>query len=197
MSATIASLVADTLVIVKRPDLVADVTLHVKNALLKAHSADFWLKDLYETNFQFAVAAPLYAFDYKNLIPRWRTVKYLTIIDPITLDTIRKVDPIPLEKWIDGYGYTRDYVFYLAGSNLQIRVSGSEQTFGVGCYLYPDTTLIAPSWIANEYPFAIIYEAARTIFKLIGFDAQSAGAEKLLAEAMAEVRMTGITTVGE
>ena len=196
MSATLSSLTADLQTIVKRADLTADCALHLKNALLKAHTSDYYLKDLYETNFQFGVAAVNYQLDYKTLIPRWRTIKYLETVDATTLDTIRELTPIPLEKHLDGYGYIRDYVFYLAGSNMQIRVSDKAQTFGVGVYLYPDTTLVSPSWIADEFPFAILYEAARTLFKSTGFDEQSASMEKLTQEAYAEMKMVGLTTAG-
>ncbi len=102
-----------------------------------------------------------------------------------------------LKKFLDGYGYKEDYAYYLAGDLLQVRVSDSHQYFNVGVYLYPDTTLAAPSWIADQFPFAIQYEAARTLFKTIGYDEQSTAMERLLTEAMAEVRMVGIPTVGE
>jgi hypothetical protein len=197
MSKTLAELKADVIVVTKRPDLAADVEFHTKNAILKAHAADYWLNDLYENAFQFAAAATEYSLEYKVLLPRWKKIKYLNVIDSITGEIVRKVDPIPLEKFLDGYGYKQDYVFYQAGDYLKIRASGQEQAYGFGCYLYPDTTLAYPSWIADEFPFVIVYEAARTLFKAIGFDEQSTAMEKLLAEAMAELRMVGITTVGE
>lgn len=197
MSATIASLTADIITVTKRPDLVADIALHLKNALLKAHSADFWLRDLYEDNFNFSSPSVTYQLDYKALVPRWRTLKYLNAVDPTTRDIVAKFKGISIEKAIDGYGYKRDYSYYLAGAYLQIRTSGQETNFGFGCYLYPDTTLAKPSWIADEFPFAIVYEAARTLYKTIGKDQESASMEKMVAEAMAEVRMVGLTTVGE
>lgn len=196
MSATLASLTTDVLSITKRPDLTS-TTLHIKNALLKAHSADYWLRDQVESNFQFPIAAAQYQFHYKSIFPRWRTIKYLTLIDPITLAFVRKINPISIEKFLDGYGYMRTDVYYLAGDTIQIRLADTSQVFGVGFYQYPDTTLVVPSWIADEFPFAIIYEACRTIFKSIGFDEQSASMERLVAEAMAMVKQTGITTTGE
>lgn len=194
-SATLASLTTDVLEITKRPDL--NTVFHVKNALLKAHSSDYYLKDIFETNFQFNVPASIYQLDYKQLIPRFRSMKYLTIVDPVTLQFVREIHPIPLEKFMDGYGYIREDTYYLAGSNIQIRICDTSTIFGLGCYLYPDITLASPSWIADEFPFAVVYEAARTLFKTIGYDEQSASMERLLAEAMSEVKQTGITTKGE
>lgn len=195
---TLNQLTADVLTVVKRPDLSADITMHTKNAILKAHGADYWKPDLFETAFNFAAAEVNYSLDYKTLIPRWKKIKYLNTIDQTTLEVIKKLKPIETEQFLDGYGYKEDYCFYLAGDMLQIRVSDSAQYFGLGVYLYPDTTLLsASSWIADQFPFAIVYEAARTLYKSIGYDEQSASMEKLVAEAMAEVRMVGIPTVGE
>lgn len=197
MSATLTSLAADVYEITKRPDLAGPTLLHIKNALIKAHSADFFLRDIFETNVIFATPAYIYQLEPKSIIPRFRSMKYLTVIDPITNEFIREFKAIPLEKFIDGYGYIRTDTFYVAGSQIQIRSSTQDTVFGLGCYLYPDTTLAAPSWIADEFPFAIIYEAARTLFKTIGYDSQSAAMNELVAEAMAEIKQTGITTVGE
>lgn len=196
-SATLASLQTDLQSIIKRPDLFDDSALHIKNALLKAHTKDYWLKDIYETNFQFGTAAINYTLEPKTLIPLYRSMKYLTIIDPITEDVVRELKPLPVESWLDSYGYIKDYVWYVAGTNVQIRCSGQETIFGLGVYLYPDTTLATPSWIADEFPFVILYEAARTMFRLIGFDEQAASAERLVKEAMDDLVKTAITSKGE
>ena len=196
-SATLASLTADVMSITKRADLVGATQLAIKNALIKAHSRDFFLQDLFETNFQFNVAAPVYQLDYKTLIPRFRKMKYLTYVDPITLEFVEELEGIPLEKFLDSYGYIKTNVYYLAGTQIQIRTSGSQQIFGLGCYLYPDTTLVSPSWIADEIPAAIIYEACRSLFKTMGFDEQSAAMKELVAEAYQQITVAGIPTVGE
>ena len=197
MSATITSLTQDVITITKRGDLVADIPLHLKNALIKAHTADYWLRDMFETNFVFGAPAANYSLDYKSIIPRFRTIKYLTTIYPITGATVRILNNIPVEQFVDRYKYIKDYVYYVAGNNIKIRVSDSAINFGIGCFLYPDTTLATPSWIADEFPYAIVYEAVRTLFKVIGRDDESRAMESLLAEAMAEVRMVGITPTGE
>lgn len=197
MSKTLAELQADVLTLVKRPDLIADITLHTKNAILKAHSADYWKGDLLETTIQFAAAAVNYTLDKTTLIPRWRKIKYLNTVDNVTLDVINRLDPIDVLDFSDEYSYIKDYTFYEAGDNLQIRVSDQWKYFGLGVYLYPDTTLVSPSWIADQVPSYIQYEAARTMFKMIGFDERARAMEPLVAEALAQVKMVGIPTIGE
>lgn len=198
MSKTLNELKADVLTIVKRADLAADIEMHTKNAILKAHQSDYYMQDLMESAFTFAEASPTYSLDIRTLVPLFRKMKYLNTIDQTTQDVVRQLRPILPEQFLDGYGYKQDYVFYEAGSFIQIRTSDSPQYFGFGCYLLPDTTLLQrASWIADSVPFAIVYEAARTLFKVIGFDEQSSSMEKLVAEAMAEVKMLGIPTTGE
>lgn len=197
MSTSLAQLQADVMTIVKRPDLVDAVALHIKNAILKVHSLDYWKPDLYENAFQFAVAATQYALDTKTLVARWKKVSYLNVIDPITGTVIKSLKPIDILNTIDSYNTIKDYVFYEAGGFLQIRASGSETTYNFGAYLYPDVTLNTPSWIVQGVPSAIHYEAARTLFKTIGFDEQSSKMDTLFQEAMAQVRLIGLPTIGE
>lgn len=197
MSKTLAQLKADVLTIVKRADLVDAIDLHTKNAILKAHSADYWMQDLFEFAFSFGTAAPTYSLEIRALIPLFRKMKYLNTIDQTSLDVIKALNGISPTNFLDAYGYKRDYSFYEAGVYIQIRCSDSPQYFNAGVYLLPDTTLAVPSWIADSYPYAIVYEAARTLFKSIGFDEQSAAMEKLVAEAMQMVREAGVPTIGE
>lgn len=197
MSTSLAQLQADVLTIVKRPDLIDAVALHVKNAILKVHSSDFYKPDLYENAFTFAVGATQYSLDTKALVARWRKSKYFNVIDPNTGDIMKKLDPIDVLNTIDAYDIVKDYVFYEAGNYVQIRASGQEQSFGFGCYLYPDVTLTNPSWIADQFPYVIQYEAARTLFKTIGYDEQSKSMQDLVTEGLLEVRMVGLSTIGE
>lgn len=200
MSTTLAQLQSDVLTIVKRPDMLDAIALHTRNAILKVHTfqGNFFTRDLYENAFQFASPAVEYSLDFKSLVSRWRKTKYLTILDPNTLQVTKKLTALSTpDNLADIYGYLRDYCWYEAGSYLQIRVSGSDQLFGFGCYLFPDTTLQNPSWIADEFPSAIHYEAARTFFKATGYDEQSASMDQLFMEAMQPVIGAGIATVGE
>lgn len=198
MAYTLNQLKADVLTLVKRPDLVADIELHTKNAILKVHQSDYYKQDLKEFAFSFAEASPVQSLEIRNLVPRFRKMKYMNTIDPTSLDIIRPLSPLEPTNFLDAYGHKKDYVFYEAGDMLQIRVSDSAKYFNVGVYLLPDTTLLQQSsWIADALPMAIVYEACRTLFKAIGFDEQSAAMDKLGMEMLAEVKALGIPTVGE
>lgn len=177
MSTSLASLVADVYTLTNRPDLVGETTLAVRNATLKAHRTDFYPKDLFETGIVFDFAQPVQSLEYKELIPRWRALKYLREYIPgtdpsdgVTGDFYEIVTP---DNVLDSYNINKENVCYMAGSELKVRTRSSAQYFLLGCYIYPDVT---PenfrSWIADEHPSTIVYEAAATVFKTIGFDEQ-------------------------
>jgi hypothetical protein len=46
------------------------------------------------------------------------------------------------------------------------------------------------------YPYAIIYEACRVLFKTIGYDEQSSAYTSLVAEAYEQLKTSALTDVG-
>lgn len=201
MNATLSSLVADVYTLTNRPDLVGETALAVRNATLKAHNSDFFYKDLFETGVVFDYSQAQQSLEYKTLIPRWRALKYVRkFLGGDTPDTgcpgefLEVVTPDAL---LDGYNINKNNVCYVAGVELQIRSSEAQQYFLVGCYAYPDvTTDNYDSWIAQEQPMAIVYEAAATVFKTIGYDEQNAVYRDLVATEYQQLKITNIQAVG-
>lgn len=200
MNATLTSLVNDVYTLTNRPDLVGETLLAVRNATLKAHSTDYYYKDLFETGIQFDYPLNQQVLEYKQLIPRWRSLKYLrkcsigtdnipvpgTILEVITPDNI-----------LDSYSRTKDNVCYVAGSQLQIRSSDQQQYYLLGCYVHPNVTEEDySSWIADENPTVIIYAAAAVVFKTIGYDEQNATYQALVADEYNLLRQSNIQAVG-
>ena len=52
------------------------------------------------------------------------------------------------------------------------------------------------SWVAEQYPYAIIYEACRVLFKTIGFDEQAAVYREQVADEYALLKISNIQDVG-
>ena len=66
---------------------------------------------------------------------------------------------------------------------LEIRSSTEDDNMILACYINPDTSENSfNSWIALDHPYAIVYEAARSIFKQIGFDEQATSIRQEVAE---------------
>ena len=199
MATSLASLIADVYTLTNRPDLVGETLLAVKNATLKAHASDYYYKDIRETAVQFTTAEYLQSLDYRTLIPLWRAVKYLRKVDitttPPTPGKFLKL--LTTEEVLDSYEIQRENVFYVAGTEVQIRSNTEEQYYLLGCYVRP--SIIEAdfnSWIADEAPMAIVYEAAATVFKTIGYDEQMVAYRNMVAEEYAALRLTNTVANG-
>jgi len=156
----------------------------VSAATLKAHNSGFFYNDLLELAVQFDEPRRIQTFDPTDVSSYYRRVKYMRIWDGDVDGEAREfLEHINTEAALDSYGYLRLNVFYMAGKFLQIRTRVELDKILFGFYRYPDVTPGGyDSWIANEMPWAIIWEAARTIFLQIGYQEQAAQMQSLVAE---------------
>jgi len=179
-----------------RPDLIAETKLAVKAATLKLHQLDLYYKDIYETGISFSTSDYVQALEYRNVIPRYRQLKYIRKADASgTPDKFLEV--ITPALILDKYNTVREDVCYAAGELIQIKSSTSLQYILFGCYVNPDITETGyNSWIALDHPYAIIFEAAATIYKAIGQDDQSTTFRNLVQEQIQMIRASNIEAEG-
>jgi hypothetical protein len=196
--ATFAELCNDVYTITNRPDLVAETKLAVKAATLKMHQSDYYYQDLYESGISFTDPLTTQQVDILNLFPRYRALKYFRFYDGsgtgLARDFFQILTPNEL---IDSYGVDKVNVVYVAGSILQVKSREVISLALLGIYQNPildETTF--NSWIAAQFPYAIIFDAARLVFKQIGQDEQSAAFEKLVGEQVAELKISNIQAQG-
>lgn len=191
-------LYAEVVAITKRPDLQARTEGAIKAATQKMHMADFFYKDLVEVPVQFSEELFIQNFIPTEVLPQFRKVKYIRFWHGDIDGRVGKfLEPIQIENAVDGYGYHRENVFYMAGQMLQTRTCPAVSRVLFGAYVNP---IIAPtdkfsSWIANEVPYAIIYEAARTVFRSISLQEQAQEYQRLTMEIVAEMRMSYVDDV--
>jgi hypothetical protein len=193
--ATFAELVSDTYILTNRPDLVSETKLAVKAATLKAHQSDFFPKDLYEIGIQWPTPDYFQSLEYRALIARWRAFKFLRkYSDSTPGDFFKLLTP---EQTLDRYSYNKEDICYLAGEMLEIRSSTQDTYMLLGCYINPiiDENSYS-SWIALDHPYAIVYEAARSIFKQTGWDEQAAAIRQEVAEQY-QILKQEVTAYGE
>lgn len=198
MNSSLTRLVEDVYALTNRPDRVSETLIAVKNATLKAHSSDYFDKDLLETGIEFDYPNFQQSLEYKSLVPRWRALKYLRKYDASgegrALDFLTV---LTADNLLDSYGANRENICYVAGLQLQIRSNTISQYFLLGCYVYPDVTEDDfCSWIAEECPAAITYKAAATVFKTIGYDEQANAYEALARDEYLSLKTTNIQAVG-
>lgn len=195
---TFAEILAEVLGITKRPDLQDRAISAIKAATLKLHQADFFYKDLVEVPVQFEKAQFLQNFLPTDVIPQFRKAKYIRFWQgDVDGQPGPFLTPIQIENSNDLYGYIKTDVFYMAGQLLQIRTCEPCYRILFGAYKHP---VITPadqynSWIAVEYPYAIIYEAVRTIFRSIGFSEQANEYAGLAGEVLAEIKLACIDDI--
>lgn len=157
---------------------------------------DYFFRDLQESQIVFDHSAYIQALDV-SAFPRYRSFGYFrkndpsaaayqqnpTILPPmfsnngyfVTTDTkLGFLTPLtPGQSILDSYGVEKTDVIYQAGSNLRIKSSTSLLYGLVGWWQFPN---IDPSneyanyssWIAQDWPFSIVFHAASAILQKIG-----------------------------
>lgn len=179
-----SDLVDEVYDITLRPNLVSQTKSAVRAATLTAHHLDYFPKDMFETGLQFTTPDYVQSLDYKAVVPNWRAFKYLRKYDN-TVEVGQDLTPkffelITPEVALDGYGLVRNNTCYLAGETLEIRSTTKDTYMLLGCYVHPNVVEATySSWIAAEYPYAIIYGAAAIIFSQIGYEEQAGNLQQL------------------
>lgn len=177
----------DVITLTSRPELVAETQLAVRNATQFFHLSDFWQRDCEERLFQFDAAAFLFSLPVSSTMERFRKLRYIKKFDLIASitkeskeDKISECDPNSL---FDRYNSIKTNVYYLAGDNLNLRLSTAENGLFASWYKYPNTSPEAyASWIADMYPAAIVNKAAAEIQRDIGMTDDANRREKWAIE---------------
>lgn len=194
---TFDELVEEVFLLTNRRDLVAETKSAVKAATLKAHKSDFYSKDIHETGVEFETLSFRQSLDYISFISNFRALKYLRRAEDALDDSGPFFTIITPEEVIDSYGINRTNIAYVAGRVLEIRSDVEFQFMLLGASVSPIVREGAyASWVAEQFPFAIVYEAIRRIFATIGQKEESNSYRELAAEEYAELRMSALSDVG-
>lgn len=180
-----------------RSDLVAKTKTAIKAATLKAHRSDFYSKDIYETGIEFTTAHFIQSFDYISFVPNYRAFKYVKRVSDENDELGKFFDIITPEETLDEFGTNRNDIAYVAGRTLEIRSSVEFSKMLVGMYVSPiivEANYL--SWVAELFPYVIIFEAARIVFKSTGDKALAIEYKDLVAEQYAEFKMSALVDVG-
>lgn len=194
---TFSELCAEVYKLTARPDLVAETESAVKSATLKCHQSDYFYKDIFECTIQFTSSEYVQNLDYRALLPRWRALKYLRKLDILTGTPNTELDIVSPVEVFDSYKIQKSDVCYVAGAFVQINSRTKEQYYILGCYLNPDITSTGyTSWVALDHPYAIVYDAASTLFKAIGKDEEASAYRGLVNEQINMIRMSNVVAEG-
>lgn len=195
---TLTELRNEVYTLTNRPDLVAETLSAIRAATLKLHQQDYYYKDLYETGIDFGVAAYKQQMEYRLLVPNWRALKYIRKTDNTGYDDGQFLEVLAIPEMVeDDYKINKKDVCYVAGTVVQILSSTELRYILLGCYVNPNITEAGyNSWIALDHPYAIVFEAAATVFKMVG-DTEKFAAHTALAQMEANnVKISNIQAVG-
>lgn len=194
-NAAFTALLTDVYSLTSRPDLVNETIYAVRAATLKGHQSDFYPKDIVESGVEFALPGHIQQLAYKELFPQWRALSYARKTDTQTPSEFFNI--ISPTDVLDSYSVHKVDVCYQAGASINFRSSTEFQYLLVGYYAnpitHPDTY---SSWIAEEHPAFIVYDAAATIFKTIGYDEQNAAYRDMVATEIALLKQNNIQAEG-
>ncbi len=195
---TFDELKAEIFLITNRPDLVGETESAIKSATLKAHKSDFYSKDIHEQGVIFESSTFRQSLDYILLIPNFRAFKYFRRVEDENDDVGKFLAILSVDEILDSYGVNKNDIAYVAGRVLEIRSSVEFNTALLGAYVLP---IVTPkedytSWVAEQYPFFIIHEAARRIFMSIGQLEESNAQRLLVGEEFITLRAGALSDVG-
>ena len=195
---TLTDLCSDVYTITNRPDLINETKLAVKAATLKMHQSDYYYRDLLEQGITFDTLDYTQQFDIYSVFPNYRALKYIRRYDNSSTGAAKEFfEILTPTNILDAYGNDRTGVAYVAGTVVNIKSFYQFQYALIGIYINPDITDDNySSWIADTSKYAIVFEAARVVFKQIGFDEQSTTFQALVAEQVAMLKVTNINPVG-
>lgn len=155
-----------------RPELVRETEQAILRSTLRMHHIDFFWRD--KTNTGMVTSAGRSAVVPLTALPRLRKPHSVTAYSDST--------PTPLticladQLFKDPVTHSASYIANAAiinGSNITIRARNVFNAVAIEYYMNPETDMSKyDSWIASTYPFAIIDDAAATVFYAIGANEQ-------------------------
>lgn len=186
----------EVLGLTKRPDLLARTDTAIRAAILSLHTKDYFARDLYEVSMDFGSELTQHSFDY-SFVPRFRALKYLRRTDFNNTDTGAFLEVITPESVLDEYARNKENVVYLAGTEIKLRAYPGIRYARLGCYRFPNVQEAGfESWIANDFPYAIIYRAASKICASIGKTEEANAFQADANEAQREMMQSNILLQG-
>lgn len=193
----LADLINAVYVETNRVDLVAETLQAVLSSTLKMHGMEFFYKDIATAQVVFDAPGFLQTLDTQTM-PFFRSINAFrkdnpslyqtweqnpTILPPLSQSIDGSLIPmgqaraflkfISIDDILDEFGAEKSDVCYQAGSTIMIRSSTSLQFGLVTWYAWPNLDMANAnagysSWIAQEYPYAIIFDAASSVLQKIG-----------------------------
>lgn len=191
------SIVASIYQYSQRPDLVQETLAAIRKATMKLHLADFWPNDsqsLQIVPVQISAGSVDYRYtiDTTQIALLRKVTSIMEYNNPLT-GAERFYTQKDIDRLLDDYKLEYINYWYQAGQQVNLRTDKLLTFVTVTGYFYPN---VAPtsynSWIAQQYPDAIVEEALVTIYKNIGKVEESNALARSFEENLHMIQMAQI-----
>lgn len=188
----LTELMAAVYIETNRPDLVEETQQAVLGSLFNNHTREFFFRDIATTEAVFDQAAYIQNIDI-YAFPRWRALSYFrkndpslatfqqnpTILPPLYSSgglpypqSMKFLEVVTPDNIFDQFDCEKLDICYQAGATLFAKSSTALQYALIGWYQFPNLDASVPvnfdSWIARDFPYAVIYDAASSVLQKIG-----------------------------
>lgn len=200
--ATLSEMQDEIVGITDRGEDPAAIFRAIVKATLKAHLADFWLRDLVELNIapSSTIGLRMEVF-LSTQLPGFRKISYVNGYDDVTdpenptmMQEFRENAPWQMRNV---YGVQKNDLFYVAGDVLTLWANGVPPKLLVGYWKVPLVTLATyKSWIAEMYHTIIVDEACGEIFGAVGDDDEAKRRRDMFVPNLQIVRINDVEATG-
>ena len=192
----LATLQTEVYNLTNRPDLVSQTLTAIRKATMKCHLADDFRQDLQIAIVTVPVQTDFhYLLDLTNTVtyPNMRRVSYIKEYNNPIVGNEIQFRKLHFSNLLDEYKLEKTNYWYQAGMAVTIGSFKQLTQVSVAYFTYPNTaTATYSSWIADQFPDAIIQEAASTIFKTVGKSDEAKLYQQYFAENLQFIRGIGL-----
>lgn len=175
---TFAEMQTAVIEITKRPALVDLTNTAIKLATVRAHSVNFFPRDLTNAVTTYTVVTTSNFTDIENvydLVPNLRTFKFIQSEDPATHQAVENLEYVQdLQNIWDEDGVRKLSVFTVLGSTLRCSFAAATGRARIWYYRLPDVSSSGySSWIANAHKEELAMWAAGIVWQRSGYQEQA------------------------
>lgn len=187
-------LVTEITTITNRPDLTAETSLALRQAVRAAHKSGKYWRDLsIVLKTGLSTTEALQSIDISADLPRFRQMAY---VKSGSGEFFYKA--VDINNLLDDYdSYVLD-VYYAVGTSLKIRGSAPEASYELCYYAYPIVTPTSSfaSWIADEHRDLLVAWGASNVLSMVGEQEIKGRMDQLVALGLADLREDNIELIG-
>ena len=199
--ATLSDITDEIVGITDRGEDPAAIYRAIVRATLKAHLADFWLRDMVEVKIIPEVTGLRLDVFLSTSLPGYRKISYINGYDddtdpenPTVMQEFRENGPWQTR---DVYGVKKSNIYYVAGDVLVLWANGVPPKLLIGYWKLPE---VGPgtykSWIAEMFHPIIVDEACGEIFGAVGDDDEAKRRRDMFVPNLQIVRINDIEATG-